>query len=166
MTVSIAVLGLNRPGISAAAILSGKHKDIHCKGWDTDTDRLVAADRSKAFKKLSRKLNEVAVDADLILITLPPHSFKEILPELKEIVRPGTILVSFSAAHVLPAQWVREALGDLVRFVAMLPAYNPALIARNIDELEESASDLFTDGVMYISLYRRPMRPCSIWLRT
>jgi len=151
MTVRVAVLGLERVGISAAMALNSNHNEIQCKGWDNDPKRLAAGERSKAFQHISKNLKEVIEDAAVLLITLPLQAFQAILPELKSSLKAETALVNFSREHVLPARLAQEALGAGARFVSILPALNPDLLNEAADGVDEARDDLFSKGSIYIS---------------
>jgi prephenate dehydrogenase len=152
MTVHVTILGLDRTGISAALALNGKDKQIRIKGWDSDSERLVQAESSKAFQSLSKDLKTALKDTGLLFITLPPLAFKEVLPEIKKNLNPGALLVYLSTAHILPAQWAQESLGENCRFICMLPAYNPERMQAGDDDREKASEDLFRNGSIYISV--------------
>ncbi len=152
MTVHVTILGLDRAGISAALALSGKHKQVRIKGWDSESERLAQAESTKAFQSLSKDLKTALKDARLLFITLPPLAFKEVLPEIKKNLNPGALLVYLSTAHILPAQWARESLGENCRFICMLPAYNPERMLAGDDDWEKANQDLFRNGSIYISV--------------
>jgi len=56
MTVNIALLGLNRMGISAAMALTDKHSQIRCRAWDARPEKRKAAEGNHTFAGLDKQL--------------------------------------------------------------------------------------------------------------
>ena len=151
MTVHIAVLGLNRVGISTALALHTKSADIHCLGWDVDPDRREAAKDSGAFLKIVKKVKNAVTGADLIILTLAPEDMKSALCECKENIKPNVVLVNMSNLQALPAQLTKDILAWDARFVSLLPVLNPAFLQESPEVLGNGRADLFTGSQAYIS---------------
>jgi prephenate dehydrogenase len=152
MTVHIAVIGLNREGISAAMALSAKHNQIQCSGWDPDPDKRAAAEEFKIFQPVCKDIKAAINGVSMILITLPPEDFQQSLQEIKSYGTSETVLVNLSLLHALPAKWIEEELGKTAHYFSMLPALSAAYLQ---EPGGEPKADLFTGGVMYISTSAR-----------
>ncbi len=76
MSIQISIIGLDRLGISTAMALSAKDKSIHCKGWDPDREKRIAADQAKVFQTVGKNLKDALKEAALVLVTLPPLAFR------------------------------------------------------------------------------------------
>ncbi len=148
----VAILGLDREGISAALALHARDRRIQCSGWDGDDGRLAEAEHFKAFQLISKKITPVLKDADVIFITLSSEDFKEVLSEIKDHIRADALLIYLSASHVLPTLWAQEQLGGNCRFVCMLPAYRPTHMDESELDVEKPDADLFRDGSIFISV--------------
>ena len=151
MSIQISIIGLDRLGISAAMALSAKDKSIHCKGWDPDREKCIAADRAKVFQSVSKNLKDALKDAVLVLVTLPPQAFREVLDEMNAAGMRSTMLVNLSARHAAPGAWIESAFGAHAPYVSMLPALNPASLDESAEERLEARADLFKGGRIYIS---------------
>ncbi len=151
MTVNVAILGLDRIGISTALALRAKETDIRCRGWDTDPERRKTADDSGAFQKVSKKVKDVVADADIIILVLAPDELRSAVNEFKQTLKTDAVMVNMSRLHALPARLVKEILAQDNNFVSLLPVLNPVLLQEPLEELADGRADLFTDSLVYIS---------------
>ncbi|MDK2979693.1 MAG: prephenate dehydrogenase [Chloroflexota bacterium] len=151
MSIQIAVIGLDRVGVSAAMALSQKDKEIHCKGWDPDREKCIAAAESKVFQSVSKSLKDAVKDAMLVLISLPPQAFQEALAEMKTAGGQPAVLVNLSARQGAPGEWIEAAFGSQAAYFSMLPALGPASLDESDAEREQPRADLFQGGRIYIS---------------
>jgi prephenate dehydrogenase len=131
--------------------LSAKDKDIHCKGWDPDREKCIAADQTNVFHAVSKNLVDAVKGSALVLITLAPQAFQNALDELKTAGSPAPILVNLSARQSAPAAWIEAAFGAEAPYFSMLPAMNPDCLDESAQERKEPRAVLFKGGRMYIS---------------
>ncbi len=151
MSIQISIIGLDRLGISTAMALSAKDKSIHCKGWDPDREKRIAADQAKVFQTVGKNLKDALKEAALVLVTLPPLAFQAVLEEMKAAGMPSVILVNLSTRQSAPAAWIESEFGADAPYVSMLPALNPACLDESAHERREARADLFQGGRIYIS---------------
>lgn len=69
---------------------------------------------------------EVAKQAEILFLAIKPLFFKEVIPQIKDAVKPGTIVVSIAAGKTLGA--LREAFGrEDIKLIRCMPN-TPALV--------------------------------------
>lgn len=151
MTVDIAILGLDRVGISIALTLHAKGADFRFRGWDLDPGWRKTADDSGAFQKTTKKAKDCVATANLIILNLAPDALRELLSEIKVNLNENTIFVNISRLHTHPAQIVKETLAGESRFVSLLPVLNPDLLQEPLDGYQDGRADLFNGALAYIS---------------
>jgi prephenate dehydrogenase len=151
MKVQIAVLGLDRSSISAAMVLSARHKDIHCKGWDADREKCIAAADAKIFQPVCTELKEAVKDAALVLTTLSPHVLQSALAEWQSANLPKAVLVNLAPGQEVFANIIETAWGADAAYFSMLPALNPLFMDEAAEEQAQPRADLFSSAHMYVS---------------
>jgi len=73
--------------------------------------------------------NRNAADADILILTVLPASVLPVLTELRPLLRPGQIVVSFAAA--VPVAAIEQAVGSNLVVLRAL-TNSPALIGRGV----------------------------------
>ncbi len=150
MPVNIALLGLNRVGISATMALTAMHSEIRCRAWDARPEKRKAAEGNPAFSKVERQLKDTILQTDLVLLALAPEILKRTLAEMKGTLPAGAVLINLSALHASAHLWAEEFIGKEVNFVSLLPALNPDTFI----EMEGQGTvrvDLFKGSEIFIS---------------
>lgn len=123
-------IGLIGLGNMAKAIIGGILK----KGIAAPAD-LIGSSRTEATAGQVKELfgmetcqdnRRVAESADLLFLAVKPIFFPEVLEEIRDVVRPETIVVSIAAGKSL--HYIEEGLGsDAVKIVRCMPN-TPALV--------------------------------------
>jgi len=149
MKTSFSIIGLDRSGISVALALAQREKDAAAIGWDSDPQKIKAAQSWNAFSALPTKLEEATKSVDLLLINQPLNLVQETFNQIKKWVRKDTLIIYFSSLPATVAVWAKQALPDSVHFIALTPSLNP----KYLDDPDEQTphADLFEHSRMFIS---------------
>lgn len=151
MELIIAVVGLEREGISAALALKQVHADMRCRGWDADARKRAAAEDSQAFDAVKPHLKDALKDAAIVLLHLPPQALAPLLPEIREALPSAAFLINMCGMQASVTEAVANVLGKTARLASLFPAINPQLLTAGAFDSERATPDLFAGGTAFIS---------------
>ena len=123
------MLGIIGCGNMGQAMLSGILK----KGLYQPSDVIVSHLDEEALKDIHDRLGvqttrdnrQVAEAADVLLISLKPYQFDEVIPEISEVVDDDTLVISIAAGMTMDA--IIELFGRAIHLVRTMPN-TPALV--------------------------------------
>jgi len=149
MKINLAVIGLDRTGVSIGLALGKKGAEIQRTGFDLDHKKVEAAKNYQAFNQVTVKLDDAVKLADLVLMDLPLDEVKDIFTRIAQWIKKDAVLMYFSALPEKTAGWAKQLLPENVYFVALTPAINP----KYIEDFDQSIPhvDLFENSQMLIS---------------
>jgi prephenate dehydrogenase len=149
MKTNLAVIGLDRIGVSIGMALVKNDDEIECTGIDLDPKKVQAANNSHAFYQVTSKLDNAVQVADLVLVDLPLDEVKDIFSKIAQWIKKDAVLLYFSALPGIASGWAGKVLPSNVHFVALTPSINP----NYIEESDQSTpkADLFENSQMLIS---------------
>lgn len=81
--------------------------------------------REKYGIEVSKSNAETAAAAEILFLAVKPVFFPEVIAEIKEAVRPETVVISIAAGKTMA--WIEEAFGREIKLVRCMPN-TPALV--------------------------------------
>lgn len=104
------------------------------------------AERERAVKTgaAQRENNaELAAQSDIVLLAIKPYVYRTVLAELKDSLRPGTIVISVAAGKTIAG--VKTALEGKARVIRIMPN-TPAMVGAGMTAVTYDPDSTFTDG--------------------
>jgi len=150
MAMTVAILGLNQWGISAAMALAEKDNKIHLTGWSPKTDRKSSIDHKEVFDEITKDLASAVKNAKVILLMLDSEDLENVAEELGALITQEKAIFNFTYLHVYSADLLKAHLKNPFRYVSILPALNPARVLFSDFKPGEAHSDLFKEGIIYL----------------
>jgi prephenate dehydrogenase len=149
MNSNLTVVGLDRIGASIGLVFARNGKQASLLGYDADPKKLTPAKDLQIFSRLTSKMEDAIQFADMLLIDLPLDEVQETFKQLRNWINKDALILYFSSSPERAAAWARQALPDLVHFVALTPAINP----KYLDEVDTTSphEDLFENSRIFIS---------------
>lgn len=124
--MKIGFIGL---GNMARAMIGGMLQKEMVKPEDIIGSAKTAATREKMAKEygiLTKESNvAVAAEAEVLVLAVKPQFFGEVIAEIKDSVRPDTLIISIAAGKTL--DWIAKAFDRPVKLVRCMPN-TPALV--------------------------------------
>lgn len=150
MGTNLAVLGLDRIGISIGLALTPKGKYSSVTGWDDDPIVMKTVRTMNAFSVLTSKLEDAVRTADLLMLTQPLGEVSETFDKIKKWIKKDAVLLYFSCLPAAAAALLaKQELECPIHFVALTPSINPKYLHQQGDALPHA--DLFENSRLFIS---------------
>ena len=91
----------------------------------------------------------VAKEADILVLAVKPVFFTEVIGEIREVVRPETLIISIAAGKSL--DWISGAFGKEIKLVRCMPN-TPALVGEGCTAVcvNEKVSETYTKNHVLI----------------
>lgn len=105
-----------------------------------ETERERAVKTGAAYRENNA---ELAVQSDIVLLAIKPYVYRTVLAELKDSLRPGTIVISVAAGKTIAG--VKTALEDKARVIRIMPN-TPAMVGEGMTAVTYDPNSTFTDG--------------------
>lgn len=149
MAAKLAVLGLDRIGISIGLVLTGKRKYSSVMGWDGDPAIMRSVHAMKIFSALPSRLEDAVDTADLLLLTQPLAEARHTFGEIKKCIKKDAVILYFSCMPAAAASLAQQELEPPFHFIALTPSINPRYLHQQADG--SPCADLFENTRMFIS---------------
>lgn len=81
--------------------------------------------RAELGIRTTKNNREVAAFADVLFLAVKPQYYKEVIEEIRDAVRPDTLIVSIAPGKTLA--WLSELFGEKTKIVRMMPN-TPAMV--------------------------------------
>ena len=123
------IIGFIGGGNMASAIIGGI-----IKAKLADKDRLLASCKSQnTVERLQEQFGiyattdnrQVAAKADILFLAVKPNMFATVIPEIKDVVKEGQMIVSIAAGQTI--ETIESAFGKDIKLVRVMPN-TPALV--------------------------------------
>ena len=123
------IIGFIGGGNMASAIIGGI-----MKAELADKDRLLASCKSQnTVERLQEQFGiyattdnrQVAAKADILFLAVKPNMFATVIPEIKDVVKEGQMIVSIAAGQTIEA--IESAFGKEIKLIRVMPN-TPALV--------------------------------------
>ena len=147
----IKVLGAGSWGTALALLLHNNGHNVSLWSWETHhVERLLADGENRSFLPgvplpsemlISPHLSGVT-SADMVVIAVPSHAVKQVTEQVKDYIRPGTIVVNVAKGFHQEGQ---KRLSEVIQ--SILPD-NPVLVLSGPSHAEEVAINLPTTIVL------------------
>lgn len=149
MNSSLAVIGLDRIGLSLGLALTQKGRISSISAWDGDKAKVETAKQLNIFTSLPEKLEQTIKSADLTFLSQPLDEIRETLHTMKPWIKKDAVIFYTSSFPATAAGWVKEELQASVHFAALTPSINP----NYLDDPQDNAphADFFENSRIFIS---------------
>ncbi len=149
METNLAILGLDRIGISIGLALTPKGKYSSVTGWDGDPVIMKRVRAMNAFSALPSRLEDAVKTADLLMLTQPLGEVRDTLGKIKKWIKKDAVILYFSCLPAAAALLTKQETEIPLHFIALTPAINPKYLHFPEDTLPHA--DLFENSRMFIS---------------
>ena len=120
-------------GNMASAMIGGIIRNQVVAPQDILASAKTEASRERAAKNLGIRLTasnkEVASFADVLILAIKPFYYQEVIAQIREDVKEGTVIVSITPGKTL--EWLEEQFGRPMKIVRTMPN-TPALVGEGI----------------------------------
>jgi prephenate dehydrogenase len=130
--------------VSIALKLKEEHKDLTIVGYSADAAAADLARARGAFERVEREPGPACEDADLIIVTTPIDSIREMFAAIAPHLRPGSLVTDTAELKAPVARWAEEILPQDAEFVGGHILLNPTLVDQSgpSEEPAEAHADL------------------------
>ena len=149
MGTDLAVLGLDRIGISIGLALTPKGKYSSVSGWDGDPVIVKRVRAMNAFSDLPSRLEDAVRTADLLMLTQPLDEVRDTFGKINKWIKKDAVILYFSCLPADVALLAKQELKTLVHFIALTPSINPKYLSQQGEKSPQA--DLFENSRMFIS---------------
>ena len=123
-------------GNMATAMISGIVK----KGLVARADLIASAKSEKTLDKIGKELGiraaadnrQAAAESDVLILAVKPVYMEEVIEEISDAIRPGTIVVTLAPGKTL--KWLDATFGKPTKLVRTMPN-TPALVGEGMTAL-------------------------------
>lgn len=145
-TQTIAIIGMNLVGVSMGLALKASPLEVTLIGYDASRDALEEAKSLGAVDKAEWNLISAAIQADIVILSLPADELQEALELIGNDIRPHTLVLDLSAQKQKGAQWAATFLkkGHYVGAVAVM---NTASLVDGRSVNKVARADLFRQSL-------------------
>ncbi len=149
MGTDLAVLGLDRIGISIGLALTPKGKYSSVSGWDGDPVIVKRVRAMNAFSDLPSRLEDAVRTADLLMLTQPLDEVRATFGKINKWIKKDAVILYFSCLPADVALLAKQELKTPVHFIALTPSINPKYLSQQGEKSPQA--DLFENSRMFIS---------------
>lgn len=155
--ISIGILGLGRIGTSIGLAVK-RHsarkearQQFAVTGFDSDGDAADAARRKGALDNVARTAADAAANKDIVFLALPYGEVQGAYRVLKDVVRPGAVVLDASPLKLPSMEWAEKYLPAEAHMVGITLILNPQYLFDGADDAEHAAADLFDKGALLLA---------------
>ncbi len=146
MNQQIAIIGLDRLGISLGLAIKKEKDAADCTGYDQSPAHSREALDNKAVDRVAGNLHAAVEKADIIFLNSLPVDVTGWMEDIHPLMKSGGVLVNMAPVHTLASEWA----------AAHLPAgkylVNASLcIGGKYLDSDNNSADLFSNGLMILS---------------
>src|SRR5918993_4390007 len=120
-------------------------KPLEIVGFDPNLDHQRAAEKLGAVDKGAWDLSKAARDADVVVLSTPVNSMRDVMQDLAPQLQPGTIVVDTGSTKAEVLKWAAEFLPREVHFIGSHP------MAGKTQSVEGADADLFVGATWCVS---------------
>ena len=114
----VAVIGLGLIGCSWVKGLRECGHVGHISGYDRNLEPMQEAQRIGLIDRYAKQINDVVIDADLVILSVPMLAMADVLSAIKDSLAPHAVITDVGSVKGSIAQSVHQVLGaDFDRFV-------------------------------------------------
>ncbi len=123
----LSIIGFGRFGQFAAKILRN-HFNVFV------SDKL---DKSKEAEEIGVNFVSLqeASSKNIVVLAVPISEFKNVLKEIKDYLKEGSLILDVCSVKVKPVKWMKEILPDYVEIIGTHPLFGPQTGAQGIEGL-------------------------------
>lgn len=147
-------IGFIGGGNMASAIIGG----ILNAGLTTKEQIIATAKTTRTLDSLKERFGiittadntEAARQSDILFLAVKPYLFEEIIPEIRDYVRPDTIIISIAAGQTIAG--IESAFGKDIKLVRAMPN-TPALVGEAMSALCTNQNITESELIEIISIF-------------
>ncbi|MCA9929366.1 MAG: prephenate dehydrogenase/arogenate dehydrogenase family protein [Anaerolineales bacterium] len=144
---TIAIIGLNRVGVSVGLALKQSKLDVNIIGHDQDATMMRdAKDSIKAVDKTEWNLPNAAAKADILVLTVPASELEVTLQAVGSVIQAHAVVVDLSSKKQLGLDWATQYLPQ-GHYVGAVPLYAASWLADGRSDLDTADANLFRNAV-------------------
>lgn len=117
----VAVIGTGLIGASLALALRSALPEARITGFEPGADAQRTAQRLKAVDTFAPSVGHAVREADLVVVATPVRTIELVFREMREDLRPGTLVTDTASTKAQVLRWALENLPDHVSFVGGHP---------------------------------------------
>lgn len=151
MKITLAIVGLGQIGASIGMALADQDQLIRRIGYDSDRSVSRQASKLKAVDKTTSNLEDLAADADIVLMALPTDQMHTMMEQIGPLMKSGAVLMDTALSKEKVAHWAAELLPEGCGYVGLTPVINPAYLMSASSGIRSARADLFQNGMIAIS---------------
>jgi prephenate dehydrogenase len=146
MNNQIAIIGLDRVGLSLGLALKKNHSPADYIGFDLDPAHMKTALSLKAVDKTVSNIHSAVEKADIVFLNSLPVDVTEWMADICRSLKEGAILINMAPVHSRVCMWVEEHFPEKRSFLNATLSLNGSYL-----DNEENSDELFNSGIMIIS---------------
>jgi len=155
----VAIIGTDCISASIALGLKAQKRPPEITGYDADP---VAADLARAegaFDRVERRPGRACQDADLVIVSVPLTSMREVFTVIAPHLQPGCLVTDTARLKTPVMRWAEELLPESVFFMGGHPVLNPTIVGiEPLEGLEAASADLLREALY---CFTTPVRTSS-----
>ena len=151
MKITLAIVGLGQIGASVGMALAGQDQLIQRLGYDLDSSIARQAQKLNAIDRIARHPEEVAAEADVVLMALPTDQMRAAMEQIVPRMNENAVLMDTALSKELVATWAKDTFGIGGRYVGLTPVINPIYLMSTSSGIQSARADLFHNGMIAIS---------------
>ncbi len=145
------IIGLNQIGVSLGMALAHMKDKIICVGHDRETKVANRIERLKIFYQIVYNLRGAVEKADAVFICVPFDEVRETFEAIKDLLKPGAIIVDMSILKKPAGEWAEELLPEENPYIGIYPTINPEYETLPKLEPESARPDLFKGRILFLA---------------
>jgi prephenate dehydrogenase len=142
----IAIIGLDKVGLSLGLALKNVKNPITRVGFDLDTGAMKSAEKTGAVDKTVLNLHSAVEKADLVLLNLTAGEVLEYAESIVGSMQAGSILINMAPVHVVMCDWSISHLPAGCSLLNMTPVQAGGFL-----NSDEPSADLFKGSICLVS---------------
>lgn len=146
MNMQIAIIGLDRLGISLGLALKKEKESADCTGYDQSPANTRTALDLKAVDRVTGNLRSAVEKADMVLLNSLPVDVTGWMEDIFPLMKPGGVLVNLAPVHSLASGWASAQLPAGRSLINATLSFNGKCL-----DSDENNADLFQNGLMVIT---------------
>jgi len=155
--IQVGVIGLGRVGGSVALAIkryqqgAANRQAFVVAGYDVRPDVARIAKVQGAFAEITSSLQGAVRGKDIVVLAMPYSDVPESYALMNGQLKPGTVVIDFSALSVPSLAWAAPLEAGDAHLVGATPVLNADYLFDGKDDIRHAAPDLFLNGAMLLS---------------
>jgi prephenate dehydrogenase len=145
------VIGLNQIGVSLGMALASRKEELIVVGLDRDTKLAHSVEKLKAFYQIVYNLRGAVEKADVVFICVPFDEIKETLEAIKDLLKPGAIVIDMSILKKPGGEWAEQILPEKNPYLGIFPTMKSEYEHLPRLDPKSGRADLFEGRILFLA---------------